>query len=85
MALTRGLDRLHSIRIAADAQNVVGGKVAKDGLLADIYEAAKASIGLPVTLESDAVRMYPPLNIPPSGFVVVAGSVEADGPKGLPN
>lgn len=42
----------------ADAWDVVGRKVAKERLLSDIYETAKSSVGLPVTPESDAVRMF---------------------------
>ncbi len=42
----------------ADGWDVVGRKVAKERLLADIYETAKTSVGLPVDLESDAVRMF---------------------------
>lgn len=42
----------------ADAWNVVGRKVAKERLLADIYETAKASVSLPVHPDSDAVRMF---------------------------
>ena len=41
----------------ADAWDVVGRKVAKERLLADIYETAKASVGLPVGLDSDAISM----------------------------
>ena len=35
----------------------MGRKVAKERLLADIYETAKASVGLPVGLDSDAISM----------------------------
>lgn len=42
----------------ADAWDVVGRKVSKERLLADIYRTAKTSVGLPVTPESDAVRMF---------------------------
>ena len=41
----------------AGAWDVVGRKVAKERLLADIYETAKASVGLPVGLDSDAISM----------------------------
>ena len=41
----------------ADAWDVVGRKVAKERLLADIYETAKASVGLPIGLDSDAISM----------------------------
>ena len=41
----------------ADAWDVVGRKVAKERLLADIYETAKASVELPVGLDSDAIGM----------------------------
>ena len=41
----------------ADAWDVVGRKVAKERLLADIHETAKASVGLPVGLDSDAISM----------------------------
>ena len=41
----------------ADAWDVVGRKVAKERLLADIYETSKVSVGLPVGLDSDAISM----------------------------
>jgi transposase len=41
-----------------DAWEVIGRKVSKERLLADIYETAKTSVGLPVAEESDAVRMF---------------------------
>jgi len=42
----------------ADAWDVIGRKVAKERLLADIYETAKSSVGLPVAPDSDALRMF---------------------------
>ncbi len=42
----------------ADAWDVVGRKVAKERLLADIYETSKVSVGLPVGLDSDAISMF---------------------------
>jgi hypothetical protein len=42
----------------ADAWDVIGRKVAKERLLADIYETAKYSVGLPVAPDSDAIRMF---------------------------
>jgi len=42
----------------AAAWDVVGRKVAKERLLADIYETARTSIGLPIPLEAPAVRMF---------------------------
>jgi transposase len=42
----------------ADAWSVVGRKVSKERLLADIYETAKSSVGLPVDPDSDAIRMF---------------------------
>ena len=41
-----------------DAWDVIGRKVAKERLLADIYETAKSSVGLPVAPDSDAIRMF---------------------------
>ena len=41
----------------ADAWDVVGRKVAKERLLADIYETSKVSVGLPVGLDFDAISM----------------------------
>ena len=41
-----------------DAWDVVGRKVAKERLLADIYETSKVSMGLPVALDSDAISMF---------------------------
>nr|WP_319412670.1 IS110 family transposase [uncultured Cohaesibacter sp.] len=41
-----------------DAWEVVGRKVSKERLLADIYQTAKSSIGLPITPDSDAARMF---------------------------
>ncbi|MEY8099694.1 IS110 family transposase [Falsihalocynthiibacter sp. S25ZX9] len=41
-----------------DAWDVVGRKVAKERLLANIYETAKVSVGLPVAAESDAISMF---------------------------
>jgi len=40
------------------AWEVVGRKVSKERLLADIYETAKESVGLPVDPDSDAIRMF---------------------------
>lgn len=42
----------------ADAWDVIERKVAKERLLADIYETAKSSVGLPVAPDSDAIRMF---------------------------
>jgi transposase len=42
----------------SDAWDVIGRKVAKERLLADIYETAKSSVGLPVTSNSDAISMF---------------------------
>ena len=39
------------------AWEVVGRKVEKSLLLSDIYETAKASAGLPVAPDSDAIRV----------------------------
>jgi transposase len=40
------------------AWEVVGRKVQKSLLLSDIYETAKVSAGLPVSPDSDAIRMF---------------------------
>ena len=40
------------------AWEVVGRKVEKTLMLSDIYETAKASTGLPVSPDSDAIRMF---------------------------
>ena len=40
------------------AWNLVGRKVSKRALLAEIYAAAKRSIGVPVPLDSAAVAMF---------------------------
>lgn len=40
------------------AWDVVGRKVSKTQLLLDIYETARSSAGLPVTSDSDAMRMF---------------------------
>jgi hypothetical protein len=42
----------------ADAWEVVGRKVSKERLLADIYHTAKASVGLPIARDSDAALMF---------------------------
>lgn len=42
----------------AAAWDVVGRKVAKAQLLGDVYETARSSIGLPVSLDGSAVRMF---------------------------
>src|SRR3954471_3776060 len=42
----------------AAAWSVVGRKVAKERLLGDIYEAARASIGLPIPIDAPAVRLF---------------------------
>jgi transposase len=42
----------------AAAWQVVGRKVSKERLLADIYETAAASVGLPVEPDSDAIAMF---------------------------
>lgn len=41
-----------------DAWTVVGRRVAKERLLSDIYGTAKTSVGLPVTAQSEAIRMF---------------------------
>ena len=43
---------------SADAWEVSGRKVSKERLLADIYQTAKSSVGLPIAPESDAARMF---------------------------
>lgn len=40
------------------AWGVVGRKVSKARLLGDIYETARSSIGLPVTMDSAAIAMF---------------------------
>lgn len=40
------------------AWDVVGRKVSKERLLADIYEAARTSIGLPLPIDAPAIRMF---------------------------
>ncbi|MBG0792444.1 IS110 family transposase [Methylocystis sp. H62] len=40
------------------AWSVVGRKVSKERLLTDIYETAKASIGLPLAPDAPAIRMF---------------------------
>lgn len=42
----------------ADAWDVVGRKVSKERVLADIYQTAKSSVGLPIAPDSDAARMF---------------------------
>ncbi len=42
----------------ADAWEVVGRKVSKERLLADIYRTAKLSVGLPIAPDSDDARMF---------------------------
>jgi len=42
----------------ADAWTVVGRRVSKERLLADVYETAKTSVGLPVDADSDALKMF---------------------------
>ncbi|WP_289034211.1 IS110 family transposase [uncultured Roseibium sp.] len=42
----------------ADAWDAVGRRVSKERLLADIYETAKTSVGLPVGPGSDAIMMF---------------------------
>lgn len=42
----------------ADASEDVGRKVSKERLLVDIYKTAKSFIGLPVTPDSDATKMF---------------------------
>lgn len=42
----------------ADAWEVVGRKVSKERFLADIYQTAKSSVGLPIAQDSDAARMF---------------------------
>ncbi len=42
----------------SDAWDVVGRRVDKKRLLADIYETATSSVGLPVAPDSDAIKMF---------------------------
>lgn len=44
--------------LIVDAWEAVGRKVSKERLLADIYQTAKSSVGLPIALDSDAARMF---------------------------
>jgi Transposase IS116/IS110/IS902 family len=50
-ALTKG-------EFVAAAWDVVGRKVSKTQILMDIYETARASIGLPLPLDAPAIRMF---------------------------
>jgi len=45
-------------KFIADSWTVVGRRVSKERLLADIYETAKTTVGLPVDADSDALRMF---------------------------
>jgi hypothetical protein len=40
------------------AWDVAGRKVSKERLLADIYETARTSIGLPLPIDAPAIRMF---------------------------
>ena len=42
----------------ASSWKVVGRRVSKERLLADIYETTSTSVGLPVEADSDAIRMF---------------------------
>jgi transposase len=42
----------------ADAWETVGRRVSKEHLLADVYETASVSVGLPVEPDSDAIRIF---------------------------
>lgn len=42
------------------AWSVVGRKVSKERLLADIYETARSSIGLPLPFDAPAIEMQGP-------------------------
>lgn len=42
----------------SDAWDVVGRKVEKSRFLADVYQTAKTSVGLPIAADSDAARMF---------------------------
>ena len=44
--------------VVAAAWNVVGRKVSKTQILMDIYETARVSIGLPLSLDAPAIRMF---------------------------
>lgn len=44
--------------LIAAAWDVVGRKVSKERLLADIYETARTSIGLPIPLDAPALAMF---------------------------
>ena len=49
---------MHEQEFQAQAWNLVGRKVNKRALLAEIYAAAKQSIGVPVALDSAAIAMF---------------------------
>ncbi len=42
----------------ADAWEDISRKVSKERLLSDIYQTAKTSVGLPISPESDAAKMF---------------------------
>ena len=49
---------MHEQEFQAQAWNLAGRKVNKQALLAEIYAAAKQSIGVPVALDSAAIAMF---------------------------
>jgi transposase len=54
----RAITELSPEQFTAHAWNLVGRRVAKSKLLAEIYTTAQRSVGVPVELESSAVAMF---------------------------
>jgi transposase len=54
----RAITELSLEQFSAHAWNLVGRRVAKTKLLAEIYATAQRSVGVPVELESSAVAMF---------------------------
>ena len=56
---------------------VIGRRVSKAALLADIYETSKASVGLPVAADSKAIRMFRLVLAPGRSLIQSRNAIEA--------
>ncbi len=60
----------------ADAREGVGRKVSKERLLADIYQTARTSAGLPIKPVSDAAGMFKPVLAEGRGLIAQRNEIE---------
>lgn len=67
----------------AAAWDIIGRRVSKERLLADIYTTASSSVGLPVTPDSDAIAMFRIVLAEGRSLIAQRNSIEARAVKML--